>query len=85
MVRARALLHVAGPLGAGKTAFIERLLDAEVAFAICVRTEQDAKLRKEHESASKTHVELRRYREAGASWCSRTATSPVAIIACSAT
>lgn len=47
--------------------FVERLLDAEVAFAICVRAERDAKLRKERESAPKTHAELRRYREAGAS------------------
>lgn len=33
-MRERALIHVAGPAGAGKTTFIERLLDAEVAFAI---------------------------------------------------
>jgi len=37
------------------------------AFAICVRTERDPKLRKELESAPKAHAELRRYREAGAS------------------
>jgi len=66
-MRERALIHAAGPAGAGKTTFIERLLDAEVAFAICVRTERDPKLRKELESAPKAHAELRRYREAGAS------------------
>ena len=66
-MRERALIHAAGPAGAGKTTFIERLLDAEVAFAICVRTERATKLRKELESAPKAHAELRRYREAGAS------------------
>lgn len=66
-MRERALVHVAGPVGAGKTTFVETLLDAEVAFAICVRAERDATLRKEEESASKTHPELRRYLKAGAS------------------
>jgi hypothetical protein len=66
-MRERALIHVAGPFAAGKTTFVERLLNAEVAFAICVRAEQDPKLRKEQESAPKSHAELRRYREAGAS------------------
>lgn len=66
-MRERALIHVAGPAGAGKTTFIERMLDAEVAFAICVRAQRDPKLRKEQESAPRTHAELRRYREAGAS------------------
>lgn len=66
-MRERALIHAAGPVGAGKTTFIERLLDAEVAFAICVRAEQDPKLRKEQASAPRAHAELRRYREAGAS------------------
>lgn len=66
-MRERALVHVAGPVSAGKTTFIERLLDAEVAFAICVRAQRDPKLRKEQESAPKNHAELRRYREAGAS------------------
>lgn len=66
-MRERALIHVASPVGAGKTTFIERMLDAEVAFAICVRAQRDPKLLKERESAPKTHAELRRYREAGAS------------------
>jgi Ni2+-binding GTPase involved in maturation of urease and hydrogenase len=47
-------VNAAGPVGAGKTTFIERQLDAEVAFAICVRAERDAKLRKEQESASQS-------------------------------
>ncbi len=64
-MRSRPFLHVAGPRGAGKTTFIERLLDAEVALAICVRAERDAKLRREQESSPRTHAELRRYRKAG--------------------
>lgn len=63
----RTLVHIAGPVGAGKTAFVERLLDANVALAICVRAERDAKRHKEQESAPKTHPELRRYLDAGAS------------------
>ncbi len=66
-MRARALVHVGGPLGAGKTTFIERLLNGEVAFALCVRAEREVKLRKSHESAPKAHTELRRYRSSGAS------------------
>lgn len=70
-MRDRALVHVAGPTGSGKTTFVERLLDAEVAFAICVRSEQDAKLRNARESLPKNHSELQRYREAGASAVAR--------------
>ena len=62
----RTLVHVAGPRDAGKTTFIERLLDAEVALAICVRAERDAKLRTVKESRPRAHAELRRYRDAGA-------------------
>lgn len=35
-MRERALIQVADPAGAGETTFIERLLNAEVAYAICV-------------------------------------------------
>jgi len=66
-MRERALVHVAGPVGVGKTTFVERLLDAEVALAICVRASRSPKLRAEQESSPKSHAELRRYREAGAS------------------
>lgn len=65
-MRERALVHVAGPAGAGKTTLIERLLDAQVAFALCVRGERDPKVRQEQESSPKAHPELRRYRGAGA-------------------
>jgi len=66
-MRERALVHISGPSSAGRTTFVERLLDEEVAFASCVRAEHDARLRKDHASAPKPHAELRRYREAGAS------------------
>ena len=66
-MRERALIHVAGPKGAGKTTFIEALLRAGVGPAICLRAERDPKLRKERESSPKKDGELRRYREAGAS------------------
>ena len=65
-MRARALIHVAGPAGAGKTAFVERLLAAEDALTICVRGERDPKLRAPRSTAAKTDAELRRYRQAGA-------------------
>ena len=66
-MRERALIHVAGPAGAGKTTFVERLLGAEVSLALCVRTERDPKLRNAQESAPRSHAELCRYRAAGAS------------------
>lgn len=66
-MRERVLIHVAGPAGAGKTTFVERLLGAEISLALCVRAERDPKLRKAQESAPKSHAELRRYRAAGAS------------------
>lgn len=70
-MRERALVHVAGPAGAGKTTFIERLLDAEVALAICIRAERDSKLRRGQGSAPESHAELSRYREGGASAVAR--------------
>ncbi len=63
----RALIHVAGPAGSGKTTFIESMLhglDGPVLAARCIR---DDALREPRESAPKTHPELRRYRKAGAS------------------
>ena len=65
-MRERALVHVGGPRDAGKTTFVERVLDAEVAFTLCVRAVHDAALRKEQASAPKSQPELRRYRDAGA-------------------
>jgi hypothetical protein len=63
----RALIRVEGRPGVGKTLFIEQLLrsfDDEVLVARCLRDESARSLR---ESAPKTHPELRRYRQAGAS------------------
>ncbi len=37
-MKARALIHVAGPAGAGTTTLVERLLAAEVALTICFET-----------------------------------------------
>ena len=67
-MRARALVHIAGPDGAGKTTFVEALLRARNGMiAICVRAQRDTRLRREAESAPRSHSELRRYRAAGAS------------------
>lgn len=66
-MRERAFIHVAGPDGAGKTAFIEALLAADFGIVGCVRCRQDASLREERISGSMRDPELRRYAEAGAS------------------
>ena len=66
-MRERTIVHVAGPTGAGKTTFTERLLDAQVALAHCVRGERDPTVPQEEESAPRAHPELRRYLRAGAS------------------
>ncbi len=63
-MRQRALVHVAGPSGAGKTVFVERLLTTQPALATCVRAERDPRLKRERESAPRAHPELRRYRAA---------------------
>ena len=65
-MRNRSLVLVAGPASAGKTMFVERLLGAEVALAICIRAVRDSKLKRERESDPKSHPELCRYRRAGA-------------------
>src|SRR6266536_1571313 len=58
----RAIIHVAGPPGAGKTSFVEHLLhgiDQEVLAARCRR---DASRRHPREASPMTDRELRRYR-----------------------
>ncbi len=68
-MRQRALVHVAGPAGAGKTAFAEALLADLVGRGACVlaaRCVRDDRLRAPRETAPKAHPELRRYLEAGA-------------------
>lgn len=65
-MRERALIHVAGPKGAGKTTFIERVLDGAGEWVLAARCVRDDSLRESRERAPKAHPELRRYREAGA-------------------
>ena len=66
-MRERAFIHVAGPVGAGKTAFIEALLVADLGIVGCMRCRKDPSLSKERETVSRRDPELRRYAEAGAS------------------
>jgi molybdopterin-guanine dinucleotide biosynthesis protein len=65
-VRARALIRVAGPRGAGKTTFIERVLEGAGEWILAARCVRDDSLRALRETAPKAHPELRRYRKAGA-------------------
>ena len=60
-MRRRLILHVAGPAGAGKTTFVERLLEAKLALTLCARGVRDATLVETEESEPKTHPELRRW------------------------
>jgi hypothetical protein len=65
-VRDRASIHVGGPNGSGKTAFVEAILaagDGPILAARCVR---DDALRRPRESSPRKHGELRRYLGAGA-------------------
>lgn len=66
-MRSRALVHVTGPAGAGKTAFIEQLLRAFDGFVLVARCVRDDSRRRFLESSPRAHPELRRYRKAGAS------------------
>jgi hypothetical protein len=67
-MRARAIIHVSGPEGSGKTAFIEALIHAfDESDVACVRGFADVSVRKERESSPKQHPELKRWRRAGAS------------------
>jgi hypothetical protein len=63
----RALIHVGGPPGAGKTAFIERLLAGCRHETLAARCRRDPTLRRPRETCPARHPELRRYRAAGAS------------------
>jgi hypothetical protein len=66
-VRERALIHVAGPKGAGKTTFIEVILGATDGPILAARCMRDDLLPRSREASNKTHPELRRYLNAGAS------------------
>ncbi len=58
-MRQRALVHVSGPAGVGKTVFIERVLGARVGISLCVRAVKGG-------AGSRVDVERARYRSAGA-------------------
>ena len=66
-MRERALIHVAGPPGSGKTTFVEAMLSAGGGPILAARCIRDDALRQARETAPVTHPELRRYRQAGAS------------------
>jgi hypothetical protein len=66
-VRQRALIRVGGPAGAGKTTFVEAVLQASGGFILAARCLRDDTLSRAQESSPKKHPELRRYRDAGAS------------------
>ena len=65
-MRSRALIHVNGPAGSGKTKFVECLVKSWQGFILCVRGERDAKTKRAKSVAPKGHAELDRYRVAGA-------------------
>ena len=62
----RSLIHVAGPEGAGKTAFVEALLAGGRTLVLVARCRRDDTLGQAQETAPRSHPELRRYRQAGA-------------------
>ena len=66
-VISRVIIHVDGPLGAGKTAVVERLLGALEEWVLAVRCRRDESLRQARESSSARDPEVLRYRAAGAS------------------
>lgn len=62
----RAVIHVDGPPGAGKTTFVERLLQGVDDSVVVARCRRDETRRHPREAFPKADLELRRYREAGA-------------------
>jgi len=65
-VRQRALVHVGGPPGVGKTTLVEAISADLGPFVLAARCIRDDSLRESRETAPRAHPELRRYREAGA-------------------
>ena len=63
----RAIIHVDGPPGAGKSTFVERLLHKTDHSVVVARCRRDDARRHPREACPKTDLELRRYRKAGAS------------------
>lgn len=67
-MRERALVHVAGPMGAGKTLLVERLLASNRSkLLMAARAVHDAASSAVQETADSTDEELNRYLQAGAS------------------
>jgi MoxR-like ATPase len=66
-VISRVIVHIDGPPGAGKTAFVERLLGALDEWVLAVRCRRDESLRQARGSSAARDPEVRRYRAAGAS------------------
>jgi hypothetical protein len=62
----RALIHIDGPPGAGKTTLVEALLARTDHMIAAVRCVRDDTLPQPCESFAKTYLELHRYRAAGA-------------------
>jgi hypothetical protein len=65
-MRERALIHIDGPPGAGKTALVEALLARTDYLITAVRCVRDDTLPEPCESFGTTAAELHRYQEAGA-------------------
>lgn len=70
-MRQRALIHVDGPPGAGKTALVEALLTHTDHMITTTRCLRDDTLPQPRESLANTDPELRRYRAAGAHTAAR--------------
>jgi hypothetical protein len=65
-LRPRAIIHVAGPEGAGKTTFIETVLRRVNPPILVARCRRDDRLAEPEETSRPTEPELRRYLDAGA-------------------
>lgn len=65
-MRQSAIIHVAGPYGAGKTTFIESVLQRVDPPILVSRCRRDNRLAEPKGTSPRTEPELRRYRQAGA-------------------
>jgi hypothetical protein len=63
----RAVIHIGGPPGAGKTTLVERFLHSTDDSVVVARCRRDDTRRHPREASPKTDPEMRRYRQAGAS------------------
>ncbi|MHB1526858.1 MAG: hypothetical protein ACYCZN_11380 [Candidatus Dormibacteria bacterium] len=67
----RAVIHIGGPLGSGKTMLVEAVLAASNQTLLVARCVRDDRLRQAREASPHGDPELRRYRAAGASGAAR--------------